>query len=553
MEFDLQRPATRTLQFSAGALGVAAYTFYYRIGEHHLYPIRHVQAVILACVFTVLGLKHVDETLEMSDAVRIAVTLTATYLAGLYTSLAFYRLFLNPLNKFPGYSLAKLTSFDLALRVGGKGDMHLKLYNSHEKWGKFVRIGPNQVSVCHADAVRVALGPQSKCIKSPWYDAEHPATSMLSTRIRAEHDRRRRIWSPAFSDKALRGYELRIARYNQSFIRQIEGFDGKPIDVSKWFQFWGFDIMGDLAFGQSFNMLDSAKSHWAIEVLTTSQEAGGLALPTWAFRLLMAIPGTMNTYRRFVRFCVEQIEDRMCIQGKQATPDIAHFLIEDFNSKTKSGRDRGKELQGLHLDSKLIIVAGSDTTSTAMSFLFYYIARDPGLLERLREEIESLINDGEIEHRKIQHAPLLNGCINEALRLHPPVPSGLHRKAPPEGVYIGEQWIPGNTEMLVNFYSMGRDESNFVDADKFLPERFSTRPELIKHQDAFASFSIGPSGCIGKNLALMEIRLLTAHLVTKFDVALAPGENGYELLNSYDHFVTGLRPLHLVFKRRSLA
>jgi tryprostatin B 6-hydroxylase len=88
-------------------------------------------------------------------------------------------------------------------------------------------------------------------------------------------------------------------------------------------------------------------------------------------------------------------------------------------------------------------------------------------------------------------------------------------------------------------------------AEQFIPERFSSQPDLVKNKDAFAPFSIGPYGCIGKNLAYMEIRLLTAQLITRFDVALAPGEDGTALLNSVDHFTIGLKPINMIFTRRT--
>ncbi|CEN59792.1 hypothetical protein ASPCAL02236 [Aspergillus calidoustus] len=545
-------PTTDILHLAAGVLGVATYMLYYHKGEHHLYPWRHVQAVLTLGILTTLTIKHLDPSRYPSTttAAQTATALTLTFLSTLFASVLVYRQFLNPLNRFPGYPLAKITGFDHVIRVARNKDMFLKLHDSHKKWGKFVRIGPNDISVSDADVVRVALGPQTKCVKAQWYTLELPAASMHTTRSRAEHDRRRRVWSPAFSDKALRGYEARIKGYNQALIQQIEGFSGKPIDISQWFNFWSFDVMGDLAFGQSFKMLSSAKGHWAVDLLAKQQEGAGFGLPCWSARLLMSIPGARKAYYTFLRFSAEQIETRIGLQGKQTNPDITHYLIDDFLTKGLEGSERQAELKKMYLDSKLIIVAGSDTTATTMAFLFYYIAREPGLLQRLREEIEELTGRGEFDHRKIQSAPLLNGCINEALRLHPPVPSGLYRKAPPEGVYVGEQYIPGDTVMLVNFYAMGRDQSHFVDADKFIPERFSTRPELIKHRDAFAPFSTGPYSCIGKNLALIEIRLLAAHLITKFDVEFAPGEDGSDLLRSHDHFVVALRPLNLIFKKR---
>lgn len=95
------------------------------------------------------------------------------------------------------------------------------------------------------------------------------------------------------------------------------------------------------------------------------------------------------------------------------------------------------------------------------------------------------------------------------------------------------------------------DEDNFAQAEQFIPERFSTRPELVKNKDAFAPFSVGPYGCIGKNLAYIEIRTLTALLLKQFDVALAPGEDGSMLMESRDHFTTGLKPIQMVFTKRN--
>lgn len=311
--------------------------------------------------------------------------------------------------------------------------------------------------------------------------------------------------------------------------------------------------MGDLAFGRSFDMLASKsqeEEHWAIQILNKAQDKAGLAFPPWFNRLLWHIPGIRRSYFRFLNYCAEMIEQRMAVQGKQQNPDITHYLIEYFNRRSKENQK--VEIHSLHLDSKLIIVAGSDTTAATLTYLFFHLATEKGLLARLRQEIEPLVGEsGEIEHRDLQNAQLLNGCINETLRLHPPVPSGLYRKTPPEGVQIGQEYIPGNTTLQIHLYSIGRSEAHFAQADEFIPERFFSCPELVKHKDAFSPFSMGPYGCIGKNLAYMQIRLLTAYLITRFDVNLAPGEDGQDLLlRSADHFTTGLAGLNLCFVKR---
>jgi tryprostatin B 6-hydroxylase len=116
---------------------------------------------------------------------------------------------------------------------------------------------------------------------------------------------------------------------------------GQPADMAKWFNLWSFDVMGDLAFGKSFGMLESAQKHWAIKLLTDGSKPLGLGLPEWSARLLMGIPGARNATDRFNAFCASQIEARIAIQGKQEQSDITHYLIEDFIKKDQAAKKAG--------------------------------------------------------------------------------------------------------------------------------------------------------------------------------------------------------------------
>jgi cytochrome P450 len=92
------------------------------------------------------------------------------------------------------------------------------------------------------------------------------------------------------------------------------------------------------------------------------------------------------------------------------------------------------------------------------------------------------------------------------------------------------------------------DESIYSQALEFVPERWYSKPEMVKHKDAFAPFSMGPYNCIGKNLAYLEMRTLVAQLILNFDVKLAPGEDGTRLLTrTKDHFTVTPGQLDLVF------
>ncbi|KIY02863.1 uncharacterized protein Z520_01328 [Fonsecaea multimorphosa CBS 102226] len=539
------------LPLVVASVGVASHLFFFRVGERWKYPTRYLQAFLLGCVVTTVARSHYGN-IPTIDAITFTAKYAAVYLAGLYTSLVVYRLFFNPLNKIPGPYWARLSRFDLVFRVAGKRNLHHHLLAMHKKYGKFVRLDPHGISVTHPDGVEVTCGVKSKCTKGEWYEADFPRISMHTSRNRAQHDRRRRIWSPAFSDKALRGYENRVQKYNDLFLQKVEESKGEPMNMSKWFNLYSFDVMGDLAFAASYGCLEAGEMHWAIKLLSDGMDLLGFWLPCWIFRILLAIPGAAADHWRFINYCSEQLDKRMEMQGKLENRDISHTLIEHYNQSDPATQKA--ELPMLQADSRLIIVAGSDTTAATLVHLFYYIATEKGLIERLREELDSLVKpDEKIDSQKIQDAPLLNGAINEALRLHPAVPSGVFRETPEEGVEIGGVYIPGHTVVQMPQYVMARDPDLYPSPLEFIPERHFSRPDLIRHKDAFGPFSSGPYNCIGKNLAYMEIRLLTTNIIRKFDVRLAEGETGEGLLmGTKDHFTLGLGPLRLCFEPRKV-
>ena len=92
------------------------------------------------------------------------------------------------------------------------------------------------------------------------------------------------------------------------------------------------------------------------------------------------------------------------------------------------------------------------------------------------------------------------------------------------------------------------DDCIYDSPDSFIPERWYSKPGMIKHKDAFAPFSTGPFGCIGKSLAMTELRTTTAKIVMKYDFRLAEGEDGSRLmLDTRDHFTVDPGSLDIQF------
>ncbi|EEB93292.1 hypothetical protein MPER_08075 [Moniliophthora perniciosa FA553] len=180
------------------------------------------------------------------------------------------------------------------------------------------------------------------------------------------------------------------------------------------------------------------------------------------------------------------------------------------------------------------IVAGSDTTASALSGVIYYLLANPSYIDLLRNELKVAfppLKDGHLplELEKLAELPLLNGIINETLRLQPPIPTGLQR-APERGSggrLVGTHFVHEDTAILVPPYVLHRDPRYFwPKPDTFWPERwieYQTNPDIILETAAFIPFSSGPANCAGKRLAILELRFVVALLVSRFDMRFTPG------------------------------
>ena len=291
--------------------GIITHTYFFYQGEHHMYGVRYLQIFTGICVFAFLGFMATHELLV--QALLNTISLAGYYLAGLYGSLVGSRTVFSSLKHIPGPWWAKISSLGLSSQLQ-KGDSHEKLLKLHQKFGDFVRVGSSDLSIIHPKATSAIYGRGSRCTKAEWYDLTLPIVSMQTTRVRSEHDKRRRIWGGAFNDTVLRCYEDRTVVYQEQLITHISALRGKPVNVSELFQLYSFDVMGDLAFSAPFKMLQNSEQHWAVKLLHKGMEPLGLMLPTWCFRLLLAIPGATGDWFMFKDYCCQRLDERMHVR-----------------------------------------------------------------------------------------------------------------------------------------------------------------------------------------------------------------------------------------------
>lgn len=99
----------------------------------------------------------------------------------------------------------------------------------------------------------------------------------------------------------------------------------------------------------------------------------------------------------------------------------------------------------------------SDTTAATLSSLFFLLATNKDECVKLQQELDTCFPGAtELDQSKLSKMKFLQACINETLRLLPPVPSGLQRMTPPEGLMIGDKFIPGDTIVTIPSYAQYR-------------------------------------------------------------------------------------------------
>ena len=130
----------------------------------------------------------------------------------------------------------------------------------------------------------------------------------------------------------------------------------------------------------------------------------------------------------------------------------------------------------------------------------FLLATSPDKLTRLTNEVRSAFgSDQDITMSSIGNLPYMLACLNESLRMYPPLPSGLPRVVPAGGTVLAGKFVPAGTVVSVWQWAINHDPSYWKDPWDFRPERFLGDVRYANDQlDAMQPFSTGPRNCIGK-------------------------------------------------------
>ncbi|KAG8169482.1 hypothetical protein KVR01_000227 [Diaporthe batatas] len=489
------------------------------------------------------------------DATATVAGMLGLFAAVLVASVTSYRVFFHPLRHVPGPLSSKISMWTWVY-ADWKGTRAHTIRQLHETYGSIVRIGPREVSCATPAAIPLLYGPtgpSNTFIRGPWYTAQSTSPdvhSLQSEPTLPEHNRRRRDWDPAFSIKALAGYKSNIQRNAEMLLDQVTrlSHDGL-VDIRECMMWFGFDVMGELGFGRSFGTMEVAKTSDVVHLVELGvRSINVIGNVPYVAHVMRFLPSPIQ---KFEAWLSDAVDWRMGHHGEKEFVDadvFAYLLGEQGKQRRKLDR---RELQQ---DCMLMVVAGSDTTSNTMTFCLYELARHPEVVARLRKELEPLVsqplNPQEFDSLR-DNAPLLNACINETLRLWPPVPSGLQRTttvplALPDDTTgsQGKIVLPPGTVASTHTWTIHHDPNNFSDPDSFIPERWM-ESSAAHNAKAWAPFGYGSTSCIGKGLAYMEMRAVLAQFIIRFDFSIS-SENDRKFRESVrDQFVVSTGALKM--------
>ncbi|KAI8364059.1 cytochrome P450 [Blakeslea trispora] len=467
--------------------------------------------------------------------------ITAISLATYVTLTKLYDGFMGPLSQLPGPFFTRFFEYPNIV-IDRPAGTHYKFYQKiHQKYGDIVRLGPRKLAISDKDLMKQVLVTED-LKKGPVYNvfAKGRDPTLFSTRDHVWHKQRRRIVSPAFSIKYLNSMEPFMTSITESLIKKVEkeveaDHDAEgygAVDIWSLMQRLALDVIGETAFGQTFNMIEDPTHFVPVSIGKELRASAINAIYPWLSKFVVGRDDIENP--RLRQFLAEIINDRLKPTAEKRN-DILQFLIDQQEAQDQQDRLTSEAIMA---ETVLFLVAGSETTSNTIGFIFYELLKEPTKLQKLIDEIDTVsLEEGTtvFQHEQLKHLPYLNAVINETLRIDAVAAGGLERITDKPVVLGNRLTLPADIIIVTNLYHTQTDEKYWPNPTKFDPDRWIEGKE-DNELDAFFPFSAGSRNCIGKNFALQEMRITVATFLKHFDIVAIPEE--MEHAEDKRHFIT---------------
>lgn len=419
--------------------------------------------------------------------------LTASLSADLQATLpiilyAIYNLTLHPLHVVPGPKLWAATQIPYTL-AWLSGHLPKLVHALHEQHGDVVRVAPNRLSFTHPDAYHAVRGHRKS---GQGEHGKEPSFYFISTKnilgaSRDDHTRYRRALAHGFSAKTMQDQQPLITRYVDLLMQRLQekttldstgakgtklsaaGRKEAVVNLAAWFNYTTFDVIGDLAFGEPFGCLEESQYHpWVEAILLGVEQFGVMISLQWYW------PGLLGLVKKLVpggyigrhtdmqaEYSRQRIARRLALDTER--PDFVEAM-----AAAKASDGRTLTMEEMCSNARMLVIAGSETTATALAGAAYFLAKHPEVQRKLAQEVRSsFTSETEIDFFSVNKLGYLLAVLDESMRMFPPVPNQLPRKSQVDDVISGYHVPGGVSHAPIRYYKM-HAHSDYVDCFRHL-------------------------------------------------------------------------------------
>ncbi|KAK3408189.1 hypothetical protein EUGRSUZ_J00477 [Eucalyptus grandis] len=312
-------------------------------------------------------------------------------------------------------------------------------------------------------------------------------------------------------------------------LSSVCGKDDRVLDLQDVFRRFSFDSICKFSFGLdpgclklSLPVSEFAEAFDAASRLSAERAMSPSPL-VWRIKRLLNIGGERRLGEAIKM--VNALADEVIKQKREMGPSEGH---NDLLSRFMINIDDDRYLRDIVVS---FLLAGRDTVASALTSFFWLLSQNPEVRDAIREESDRVMGptaDGLASFEQMRKMPYLQAALYECMRLYPPVQFD-SKFAQDDDVLPDGKKVKKGTRVTYHPYAMGRMERLWgPDGLKFRPSRWLTRDGVFSPENPYKYpvFQAGVRVCLGKEMALVEMKSVALALVRRFDVRVADGHRG---------------------------
>ncbi|MFE5501894.1 cytochrome P450 [Amycolatopsis japonica] len=321
------------------------------------------------------------------------------------------------------------------------------------------------------------------------------------------------ILAPAFSRNAMQRYHPTMLAITRELLDTWD--KGGEVDVADDMTKLTLETIGRTGFGYSFSSFERAEPHpFVAAMVRTLRHAQRTAIQPPVIGPLLSRKANQRNEAdlAFLHSVVADVIEAR--RNDPSTEDLLGLMLNTTQPSTGAALDE----DNIRHQIITFLVAGHETTSGALSFALYYLARNPDVLARARSEVDKVWGENpDPSYEEVAKLRYVRRVLDEALRLWPTAPA-FARQAQVDTVVGGEYPMRKGQWALVLIPALHRDPVWGDDPESFDPDRFSPERNRARPAHVYKPFGTGERACIGRQFALHEATLVLGMLLSRYDL-----------------------------------